>query len=316
MPPLPLVRVSGAFMRPSALSIAMTLILIPAPCLSFDEDEFCAAVTDIARRMNARKGKWLDRSTRHDGVVVDCEAKTVEAKRFLNADPAAMREGWQTRKQREWNSAYCNDEPWREAIENGWSVVSTLTFRTGDEVSFVAALRANGLAAAMTGCVIAGGCTRDLKTKRNLPDSRPTDLLRALRWRDGVRSREPSIGGTMQVICRRRALLLGVSSVFAIMGSIPTTEAASAAEIDARVQATLREFFLQIRGSRELVTKSAAVLVFPSVIKAGMGIGGEYGEGALLTRGRTVDYYNTVSASIGFQLGAQARSVIIVFMTL
>ena len=47
-----------------------------------------------------------------------------------------------------------------------------------------------------------------------------------------------------------------------------------------------------------------------------MGFGGEYGEGALLTRGRTLEYYNTVSASIGFQLGAQARSVIIVFMPL
>jgi lipid-binding SYLF domain-containing protein len=55
--------------------------------------------------------------------------------------------------------------------------------------------------------------------------------------------------------------------------------------------------------------------VFPSVIKAGIGIGGEYGEGALLIRGRTVAYYNTVSASVGFQLGAQARSIVIVFMT-
>jgi lipid-binding SYLF domain-containing protein len=55
--------------------------------------------------------------------------------------------------------------------------------------------------------------------------------------------------------------------------------------------------------------------VFPSVIKAGIGIGGEYGEGALLTRERTMDYYNIVSASVGFQLGAQARSVIIVFVT-
>ena len=55
--------------------------------------------------------------------------------------------------------------------------------------------------------------------------------------------------------------------------------------------------------------------MFPSVIKAGIGIGGEYGEGALLTRERTVDYYNIVSGSIGFQLGAQSRSVIIVFMT-
>lgn len=119
----------------------------------------------------------------------------------------------------------------------------------------------------------------------------------------------------MRMICRRRALTLAFLSTFAIIGSAPTSEAASAARIDADVEATLREFFWQVRGSRELVAKSAAVLVFPTVIKAGMGIGGEYGEGALRTRGRTVEYYNTVSASIGFQLGAQARSVIIVFMT-
>jgi lipid-binding SYLF domain-containing protein len=46
-----------------------------------------------------------------------------------------------------------------------------------------------------------------------------------------------------------------------------------------------------------------------------MGIGGEYGEGALLIRGRPAGYYNTISASVGFQLGAQSRSVIIAFMT-
>src|SRR5439155_16912858 len=100
-----------------------------------------------------------------------------------------------------------------------------------------------------------------------------------------------------------------------LFGSASKAEAAAAAEIDAGVGATLKEFFYQVRGSRQLVSKSAAVLVYPSVIKAGMGIGGEYGEGALLTRGRTLEYYNTISASIGFQLGAQARSVIIVFMT-
>jgi lipid-binding SYLF domain-containing protein len=93
------------------------------------------------------------------------------------------------------------------------------------------------------------------------------------------------------------------------------SDAGSAAEIDADVRETMSEFFAQVRGSRELVSKAAAVLVFPSVIKAGIGIGGEYGEGALVTRERTIDYYNIVSASIGFQLGAQSRSVIIVFMT-
>jgi lipid-binding SYLF domain-containing protein len=56
------------------------------------------------------------------------------------------------------------------------------------------------------------------------------------------------------------------------------------------------------------------MLVFPSVIKAGIGIGGEFGEGALLIKGKTVAYYNLAAASIGFQLGAQARSQIVLFM--
>ena len=125
-------------MRASTIPITIALALIPAPALPFDQDEFCVAVTDVARRMNARRGKWLDRSTRHDGVEVDCEPKTLEAKRFLNTDPDAMREGWEARKQREWNTAYCDHQSWREAIEHGWSIISTLTFHTGHEISFVA----------------------------------------------------------------------------------------------------------------------------------------------------------------------------------
>jgi hypothetical protein len=104
----------------------------------FDHDEFCAVVTEIAARMNARRGKWLDRSTRHDGVEVDCGSKTLEAHRFLNTEPDAMREGWEAHKQRQWNATYCNHESWREAVDDGWSIISTLTFRTGPQISFVA----------------------------------------------------------------------------------------------------------------------------------------------------------------------------------
>jgi lipid-binding SYLF domain-containing protein len=118
----------------------------------------------------------------------------------------------------------------------------------------------------------------------------------------------------MGIISRRKALSLALSSL-AVAGSASASQARSAPAIDADVRDTLYEFDRHIRGSRDLLERSAAVLVFPSVIKAGIGIGGEYGEGALLIRGRTVDYYNTVSASVGFQLGAQARSIVIVFMT-
>ena len=56
------------------------------------------------------------------------------------------------------------------------------------------------------------------------------------------------------------------------------------------------------------------VLVFPDVIKAGFGIGGEYGEGELRVGGKMVEYYNTAAASIGFKLGGQIKSVVIIFL--
>jgi lipid-binding SYLF domain-containing protein len=90
--------------------------------------------------------------------------------------------------------------------------------------------------------------------------------------------------------------------------------AASKAEIDAEVRQALQDFRKHTAAGHELAQKAAGMLVFPSVIKAGVGIGGEYGEGALLVKGRTVAYYNLAAASIGFQLGAQARSQIVLFM--
>lgn len=117
------------------------------------------------------------------------------------------------------------------------------------------------------------------------------------------------------MIVRCKMLLLAALSMLGVVGFNPTSQTAVADSLDANVQRTLRHFHRQVRGTHELVNSAAAVLVFPNVIKAGMGIGGEYGEGVLLIRGRPVDYYNTVSASFGFQLGAASRSIIIVFMT-
>ncbi len=92
-------------------------------------------------------------------------------------------------------------------------------------------------------------------------------------------------------------------------------DAASKVEIDAKVKATISVFYEQVKSGKELARKAEGMLVFPEVYKAGIGIGGEYGEGALLIKGKTVDYYSTAAASIGFQLGAQIKSQVILFMT-
>jgi lipid-binding SYLF domain-containing protein len=112
-----------------------------------------------------------------------------------------------------------------------------------------------------------------------------------------------------------RALLLILIALNAIVAAPSRSEAASAAEISADADATLHSFVDQIGGARELANKAAGILVFPSVVKAGIGFGGEYGEGLLLVHKRTAGYYNLISASFGFQLGVQERSVIIMFMT-
>jgi lipid-binding SYLF domain-containing protein len=112
-----------------------------------------------------------------------------------------------------------------------------------------------------------------------------------------------------------RALFLMSFALLALVAAPQTGKAASATQINADANATLTSFVGQNPSARELGRKAAGVLVFPSVIKAGLGIGGEYGEGVLIIRGEPAGYYNIISASFGFQLGVQSRSVIIMFMT-
>ena len=90
--------------------------------------------------------------------------------------------------------------------------------------------------------------------------------------------------------------------------------AKSAAEIDIEVNETLKDFRHKVKGGDEFLKRASGVLVFPTVLKAGFVVGGEYGEGALRVGGRTVAYYSTASASLGFQLGAQAKSIVVVFL--
>ncbi len=91
--------------------------------------------------------------------------------------------------------------------------------------------------------------------------------------------------------------------------------AASAEEINIGVTETMKRFKTDISGGQEFLNKAKGVLIFPTVYKAGFGIGGEYGEGVLQVGGKTISYYNTAAASIGFQIGAQSKSVVIIFMT-
>jgi lipid-binding SYLF domain-containing protein len=94
-----------------------------------------------------------------------------------------------------------------------------------------------------------------------------------------------------------------------------TVLAASAEKVDRKSNEALEVFKEQVDGSEVFLSQAAGYLVFPRVIKVGIGVGAETGEGVLRVGGQTVAYYRTTSGSIGMQLGAQAKSIVIAFMT-
>ncbi len=105
------------------------------------------------------------------------------------------------------------------------------------------------------------------------------------------------------------SLALGVATL------TPGAALADSAEIiDVKVDGALKRFTDEVAGAETFLKSAKGVLVFPSVIKAGFGIGGETGEGALRIDGKTADYYRTSAGSFGFQFGVQSKAVYVVFL--
>ena len=113
---------------------------------------------------------------------------------------------------------------------------------------------------------------------------------------------------------RNIVAVLALVVCLAFAGMTGNVWAESAREINTSVDVTLEHFYKEVKDGKKLVRDAKGVLVFPAVFKAGFGVGGEYGEGALRVNGRTVDFYNTIAASFGFQIGAQKKSIILLFL--
>jgi len=90
--------------------------------------------------------------------------------------------------------------------------------------------------------------------------------------------------------------------------------AASASAISRDARAALADLYKKTPGAKALGDKAVAVLVFPSIVKGGFIIAGQYGDGALLKGGKTVAYYRSLAASYGFQAGVQAFGYALFFM--
>jgi lipid-binding SYLF domain-containing protein len=101
--------------------------------------------------------------------------------------------------------------------------------------------------------------------------------------------------------------------IFGIL-SATISYAKTSKEINAEVNSALKLFPQYVKGGKEFLNAAKGVLVIPNIVKAGLGVGGEYGEGALRIEGKTVEYYSLAAGSVGFQIGAQKTNLVLVFM--
>lgn len=91
--------------------------------------------------------------------------------------------------------------------------------------------------------------------------------------------------------------------------------AATAEDLNKDAAQTLHALY-KMNNTAELLSKKAkGVLVFPKIIKAGLVFGGSYGEGVLMQGGHVTEYYNSVSASWGWQAGAETYAYVVFLMS-
>jgi lipid-binding SYLF domain-containing protein len=112
-----------------------------------------------------------------------------------------------------------------------------------------------------------------------------------------------------------KIVLASTGLAMVALASSAATFAATETQINTRVSETLVYFNTMSPANKTLLDKAAGVLVFPRVTKGGVGVGGEFGEGALQVNGKTVGYYSVGAASVGLTLGLAKHSEIIMFMT-
>jgi lipid-binding SYLF domain-containing protein len=95
----------------------------------------------------------------------------------------------------------------------------------------------------------------------------------------------------------------------------PVDRQAKRREIDSAADETLTRLYSTVRGSKELADRAPGILIFPRELSAGLVVGGEFGDGVLRSGGRAAGYYRLVGASLGWQIGAQSRAIVLMFLT-
>jgi lipid-binding SYLF domain-containing protein len=104
-----------------------------------------------------------------------------------------------------------------------------------------------------------------------------------------------------------------MAAIFAFMA--PRLAMAADSKIEQDSRAALKSLYDGSPGAKALGAKARGILAFPNVVKAGLVVGGQGGDGVLLVNDKVVDHYNTAAVSVGLQAGAQSFGYVLFFMS-
>jgi lipid-binding SYLF domain-containing protein len=123
---------------------------------------------------------------------------------------------------------------------------------------------------------------------------------------------------TRDVIIRPVAFarLLGVTlGLMVLAAGCATSSDSSSLVIEADATAALRHLYAEKPLAADLGKRAKAILIFPGIVKGGLLAGGQHGYGVLRMNGKTIGYYNIVTASYGLQAGLQRYNYVMFLMT-
>lgn len=115
-----------------------------------------------------------------------------------------------------------------------------------------------------------------------------------------------------------RTILLASAIVTASvisMTAFNTANAATADDLNRDSAMALQNLYRTHPFAEEISKHARAILIFPNIVKAGLVFGGAYGEGELKQGSQVDGYYNSLTASWGFQAGAQSYGYVVFLMS-
>lgn len=115
--------------------------------------------------------------------------------------------------------------------------------------------------------------------------------------------------------CLVRATLFAFATALCTLSAASAVHAATAEDLNRDAAQALQTLYKTNPTAEGISRHARAILVFPNVVKAGLVFGGSYGEGVLMKSGHVVEYYNSVSGSVGWQAGAQSYSYTVFLMS-